>query len=130
MRTQLALVAVVVLGLVLRVSAQTPVIGPNDAIGFDYLNTDLATYQVNSFQAQWDGSATWSNLGMPTTVVLADTAAGSQTYKVIPTFTSGNHSVAFRACNATGCGGASAAFPFISGSVPNVVPANLRKIPR
>ena len=129
MRTRLALVVLFVLGFVSGPSAQAgPTIGPADALGFDYLDTDLTTSQVNNFQVQWD-SGPWVNLGIPPNAVYGDTVAGGKTYKVIPSFTSGSHTMAIHACNTAGCGVASAPFPFVVGVVPNP-PTNVRKIAR
>jgi len=129
MKTRLALVLLFVLGFVSGPSAQAgPTIGPNDALGFDYLDTDMSTAQVNNFQVQWDGGP-WVNLGVPVSVILADTATGAKTYKVIPSFTSGSHTMTIHACNSAGCGVASSPFPFVVGVAPNG-PTNVRKIPR
>jgi len=125
----LVMLLALLLASVVILRAQSVTIGPLEAIGFDYLDADLTTYQVNSFQAQWDNGA-WVSLGIPTSVIVGDTQSGAKTYKVIPTFTSGNHTVAFRACNSAGCGAASAGFPFGVLSGPGSVPSNLRKILR
>jgi hypothetical protein len=124
------LAAVLLLVAVARMDAQSAiVVGPNDALSFDYLDADFSTWQVTGFQVSWDGSATWVALG---TTAFRDslTRAGGTSYKFIPSFTSGQHTVSVRACNAQGCGGGSSPFLFAYGSVPSAVPSNLRKVPR
>jgi hypothetical protein len=119
--------AVLLLCAAVRMDAQTvPTLGPNDAISFDYMDADFSTYQVSSFQAQWDGGA-WVAIGT-TAFRDAVTTAGATSYKFIPPFTSGQHSVSVRACNATGCGGGSSPFAFAYTSVPSAAPRNLRKV--
>jgi hypothetical protein len=86
---------------------QAVTIGPTDAIGFDYATAEMTTYAVSRFEVSWDNSA-YASLGIPATV--AGAPAGFSTYKVIPPFTSGQHTVVFRACNALGCGGSSTPF--------------------
>lgn len=118
----------VVLGA--RVFAQAgPLIGPTDAIGQDYSDADMTTYQVNTFQAQWDGGA-WVSVGIPPTVIDAGTPAGSKTYKFIPTFTGGSHTLSVRVCNVVGCSAPGAVFPFVLGVVPSAPTTPLRKIAR
>lgn len=113
---------------------QAVVIGPTDAIGFDYANADFQAYTVSRFEAQWDGASTWSTIPTSGGVVLSDTPTGYTTYKVVPPFSSGTHNVVFRACSdAAGCGGSSPAPPFAFAypSVsPPVPPGNVRKVPR
>lgn len=87
---------------------QAVTIGPTDAIGFDYATAEMTTYAVTRFEVSWDTSA-FASLGIPP-LVSAGAPVGFQTYKVIPPFTSGQHTVVFRACNALGCGGGSTPF--------------------
>jgi hypothetical protein len=105
--------------------AQAPTIGPLDAIGYDYADTDLVLYEVNRFETQYDGGA-WVAIGLPVAFV----ANGVTTYKTVPPYTNGTHSVNVRACNAAGCGPASLPFAFAVLSVPGSPPTNLRKVPR
>jgi hypothetical protein len=105
---QTALLASLALACVV-VRAQTPVIGPDEGVGFDYLTAALLTDSVTEFQAQWDGGD-WGTLGLPPAVVLPDTPDGAQSYAVPIPFPTGQHTVAFRACNPVGCGGASDPF--------------------
>jgi len=110
--------------------AQTPApIGPTDAIGFDYSDANMTNFAVLGFEAQYDGGP-WASLGIPASVVLPDTPAGSKTYKAISPFASGTHSVQFRSCNAAGCGSASVPFAFAHVNSPTVAPGNVRKVPR
>jgi hypothetical protein len=112
------------------VLAQQPApLGPNDAIGFDYSDVNMTTYQVVDFQAQFDSGA-WVSLGIPTSVVLADTQAGHRTYKVLSPFANGTHSVVFRACNSAGCGGPSVPFAYAHVDSPSATPGNVRRVPR
>src|SRR5690242_9730943 len=103
--------------------AQSVILTPTDALGFDYLDADLTSFAVARFEVSYDLGA-WTSLGLPAPFALSDTIAGAHTYKVVPQFTTGSHSVQFRACNAAGCGSASAAFPFAVESAPASAPAN------
>jgi hypothetical protein len=104
------------------------IIGPNDAIGFDYTDADLQTYAVIRFEASWDGQP-YATV-QPVTAVLPDTPVGSMTYKNIPPFSSGNHTVVFRACRLEGCGGGSVPFAFAYPVVNPTVPMRVRRVPR
>lgn len=103
--------------------AQAPVFSPGDALGWDYPDADTATYQVSRFEAQYDNGA-WVAVGMD----VAGTANGITTYKTTPAVTNGTHSVVVRACNVSGCGGASSPFAFAVLTAPASAPTNLRKI--
>ncbi len=105
--------------------AQAPVLGPDEAIGFDYADADVTVFEVNRFEAQYDSGA-WTPIGM----VVSSTTAGITTYKTTPTQTNGTHSVVIRACNVLGCGGASSPFAFAVLTAPTSAPVNLRKVPR
>ena len=105
---------------------QAPVIGPQDAIGFDYPDADVSGYQVTHFENQYDGGA-WTSISMPP---VAAQGNGVSTYRVIPTTQTGTHNIAFRACNAVGCGGSSSPFAFAVLGAPSNAPGNVRKIPR
>jgi hypothetical protein len=119
-----ALVALVVL-LALPAAAQSPTV----AVVFDYSNADFITYSVDHFEAQWD-TEPWLPLDV-TGEVLPDTLPESLSYRVVPPFTSGTHTVAFRACNlAAGCGGASVPFGFEYVPVAPLTPLNIRRVPR
>jgi hypothetical protein len=119
--------AVLLLCAAVRMDAQTvPTLGPNDAISFDYMDADFSTYQVSSFQAQWDGGA-WVAIGT-TAFRDAGTTSGATSYKFNSPFTSGQHSVMVRACNAVGCGGGSSPFVYVHAVAPSAVPGNLRKV--
>jgi hypothetical protein len=121
---------VVAFVLVAPLVAQQPIpLSPSDAIGFDYTDANLTAYQVSGFEASYD-SGPWVSLGIPTGVILPDTPAGSRTYKAIPPFTSGTHTVVFRACNGAGCGVPSSPFAFEHVSSPGASPGNVRKVPR
>jgi hypothetical protein len=103
-----------------------PVIGPNDAIGFDYLNADFSTYAVDRFEVSYDGGG-WASLGIPPVASATSTVS---TYRVIPPQSNGTHSVAFRACNVVGCSVSSGPFAFAVLGVPSAAPGNIRRIPR
>jgi hypothetical protein len=106
-----------------------PTLGPNDALSFDYLDADFATYQVSSFQASWDGGA-WVAL-TATPFKDAITTTGATSYKFLTPFTNGTHTVSVRACNSVGCGGGSSPFAFAVLVVsPTPAPGNLRKVAR
>lgn len=127
---RLALVCLVVLGFIATPSAQVPTITSSQAVGFDYLDADMVSFSVTRFDVQWDNGV-WVSIGIPAAVKLANTLAGASTYKVTPPFTTGNHSVSFRAVNAAGAGAASGPFPFaVVGSPPAGVPTNVRVVPR
>ncbi len=116
--------------------AAGPIIGPQDALGFDYLTADLTTFTVSRFEVSWDNatcasSGAWSAIGIPTGRTLADTPGGALTYPVVPPFTSGSHLWCVRAVNIAGPGGPAGPLDFAAvGSVPTAIPTNLRKIPR
>lgn len=88
-----------------------PTFGPEDAVLFDYYTADIATYAVRRYEVQWDGGP-WSSLGLPTAYTTPQTPSGAVTYKVPPPFSTGNHTAAFRACNAQRCGAGSVQFRF------------------
>lgn len=129
MKTRAAFLVFLLFGAT-RLTAQAPILTPLDALAFDYLDSDYTNYQVNGFQAQWDGGS-WVALS-PASFRDAQTMNGATSYKVIPPFTNGSHSVSYRACNAVGCGGGSAPFPFAFAVVeaPLTVPGNVRVVRR
>jgi hypothetical protein len=77
-------------------------------------------------QASWDGGA-WVAIGT-TAFRDAGTTSGATSYKFNSPFTSGQHSVMVRACNAVGCGGGSSPFVYVHAVAPSVAPSNLRKV--
>lgn len=116
--------------LTLPLSAQAPTVTSSQAIGFDYLDADMTAFSVTRFDVQWDNGA-WVSIGIPAPVKQADTLAGASTYKVTPPFTTGNHSVSYRAVNEAGAGAASSPFAFASlASSPAGVPTNVRVVPK
>jgi hypothetical protein len=125
---RLILIALVVMSV--PVLAQQPApLGPNDAIGFDYSDANMTTYQVTGFEASFD-SGPYQALGIPTPVVFADTLAGHRTYRVLSPFANGTHTVVFRACNGAGCGVPSVPFAYEHVSSPSASPGNVRRVPR
>jgi hypothetical protein len=123
MRSVLLVVALLLMPVTL--AAQSPTV----AVVFDYSNADFITYSVDHFEAQWD-TEPWLPLDV-TGEVLPDTLPESLSYRVVPPFTGGTHTVAFRACNlAAGCGGASDPFGFEYAPVAPLVPMNIRRVPR
>lgn len=127
---RLLILAILLLAGIVRLAAQTPTLTPTDAIAFDYIDAQFEEYQVTSFQAQWDGGA-WATVPMAS-FKDATTVTGSTSYKVIPPFSNGSHSVSYRACNAVGCGGGSSPFPFAYAvsSAPAAAPGNVRVVKR
>ena len=133
--SNLALLALLISTLVLLftfmyttiVFAQAPILNPDEAIAFDYLDAEYTASSVLRFEVQWDNNA-WALATTEPRVL----TPGTTTYVVIPPFTNGTHTVAFRACNITGCGGSSAPFLFAyaASSVPTAVPSNIRVIKR
>jgi hypothetical protein len=127
MKLRAIFTAVLMLLAVGQMDAQAPTLGPNDAISFDYMDADVATYQVTSFQAQWDGGA-WVAL-TSTAFKDAGTTVGATSHKFLTPFTNGTHTVSVRACNSVGCGGGSSPFAFAVLVVsPTAAPSNLRKV--
>jgi len=110
-----------------QASPPMTVLTSSDAVGFDYLDADLATYAVRGFEAQWDGAA-YTALTV-TGAVLPDTPSGAQTYRLVPPFPNGRHTVAVRACNARGASGA-ASWAFAVAPEMPPAPSGLRKVPR
>lgn len=104
------------------------IIGPTDAIGFDYVDVDYQNSQVNRFEASYDG-APFTGLN----AAVYQNANGVTTYRFVPPQTNGTHTVAVRACNSIECGAATSpfgfAFPVVNPPTPNA-PTNLRKVPR
>lgn len=108
------------------VAQSTPIIGPTDALAFDYPNTDFETYVVERFEVSYDSGA-FSLLAAPK---YQDTG-GVSSYKFIPAPTSGTHTASIRACNAIGCGPGSSPFAFaVLVNSPASAPGNLRKVTR
>ena len=105
--------------------AQAPTLGPDEAIGWDYSDADLTAYEVNRFEAQYDGGV-WTPVGM----VVSSANAGITTFKTTPTQQNGTHSIVVRACNVAGCGAGSSPFGFAVLSAPAAAPGNMRKVPR
>lgn len=128
MRRPVYLLAVLILlGWPALLCAQAPVIGPTDALAFDYPDQDYTESQVDRFEAAYDGSA-FAALAAPK----YQTVNGVSSYKFIPPQTAGTHTVALRACNPIGCGAASSPFVFAlaTTSPPTAVPGNVRKVIR
>jgi hypothetical protein len=122
------LVASLLVLLLQLTPAQQPMqLGPNDAIGFDYLDTEFTNGAVIEFQASWDAGS-FVSVGVPSRT---DTGPGLSTYAVIPPFATGTHSFSVRACNVVGCSGGTATLPFtyVVMRVP-AVPSNVRLVPR
>src|SRR4030095_7171679 len=118
-------VVVVLFALPATLTAQSVIIGPTDAVAFDYLTADAVLYQLDHFEGQWDGQA-WIALGPIAGIVLPDTLPEALSYRVVPPFAVGTHTVAFRACNlAAGCGGASDPFGFELAPVVHLVPMDI-----
>jgi hypothetical protein len=84
------------------------IIGPTEAIAFDYRDADLATYAVVRFEASWDGQP--FDVVTVDAIILPDTLPGYTTYRSVPPFASGTHTVSFRACRVEECGGGSEPF--------------------
>lgn len=99
---------------------------PGQSFGFDYLTADFANFAVVRFEMNVDGAG-WTDIAIPEVADDTNTQDGAHTYKVaIPALTVGSHDVAFRACNATGCGTATA--PFAFNMVVFSAPSNVRII--
>ena len=96
-----------------------------EAIAFDYTEADLATYQVSHFEGAWDSGA-FQPLTAETTT-LPDTPDGSLSYRVVPPFTAGAHTLRVKACNAGGCGEPTAPLAF-QVTVAPVPPDHLRPV--
>lgn len=99
-----------------NVAAQSPpppVATASQSFGVDYKDADLSAGGVVRFEQQIDAGA-WASLTIPPKANDALTPAGSSTYKTpIPAMTTGAHTVAWRACNASMCSVASAPFAFV-----------------
>lgn len=111
-------------------AAQSPVIiGPAEALGFDYLDAALTAYAVTDFQVAWDSTTTFVTVGIPP---VSAVSAGITTYKVVPSFSSGTHTFQVRVCNAVGCSVGAPATPFAFALLasPGVAPTNVRKVAR
>jgi hypothetical protein len=106
---RLMLIALLLMAVPVLAQQPTP-LGPNDAIGFDYVDANMTAYQVST--------------------ILSDTPAGSRTYRVLSPFATGTHTVVFRACNGAGCGGGSVPFAYAHVNSPSAAPGNVRRVPR
>jgi hypothetical protein len=122
------LIALLLMAVPVLAQQPTP-LGPNDAIGFDYVDANMTAYQVTGFEASWD-TGVWVSLGIPASTILSDTPAGSRTYRVLSPFATGTHTVVFRACNGAGCGGGSVPFAYAHVNSPSAAPGNVRRVPR
>ena len=103
---------------------------PTDALSFDYDNAIYQQWTVTKFESQYDGG-TWQPLVIAQ-FTDSSTLVNHTSYRFIPPFTAGNHTVSLRACNAVGCGTASApfAFGYAVSSAPTASPVNVRKVAR
>ena|SRR5260221_845737 len=100
----------------------------NNAPALDYLTVNLTAYSVTRFEVQFDTGA-FASIGLPATSDDAKTGVGAHTYAGPKLGTLGlsvgSHSYASRACNAGGCGTASAPLSFSYAPIPDA-PANQR----
>ncbi len=102
--------------------AQVPIATQNNAPALDYPIVDLAAFSVTRFEMQLDSGA-FVSIGLPATTDDAKTIVGDHTYAG-PKFGTlglsiGNHTFSSRACNAGGCGVASAVpFAFTYAPIP------------
>jgi len=128
MKKMLMLGALVMLTGVAVYAQTAVVVGPAETIAFDYIDADLVTYEVTRFEASFDGAA-YATV-TTTAVMLGDTPVGSKTYKITLPFSTGTHTVAFRACRLEGCGGGSTPFAFAFPVVNPNVPTRVRKVPK
>jgi len=130
MRVAYLVLLSLVLTMVQTVAQAPPTIGPNDSIGFDYPDAALTAEAIVRFESQYDAGQ-WTPIGIPTKVA---TVGGISTYAAPdPPYTTGQHSVVFRACNAANaCAPASTPpFVFVAGSsstTPTTPVTNVRKI--
>ena len=108
-RTVQATAAVLVLSASLDVAAQTPTLGPYDAIGVDYPDAWLTEQAIARFEVQYNGGQ-WTSVGIPPVYAASD---GVTTYSVRPRMSVGNHAVSFRVCNAGACSTSTSPFPFL-----------------
>ncbi len=113
------------------VAAQV-ILTPTDALSFDYDNAVYQEYSVTGFQVQYDGAGAWQSLTVQT-FTDTGTLAGHTSYRFIPPYTNGNHTVSLKACNVFGCsvqGSAPFGFGYAVSSAPTALPVNIRKVPR
>ena len=106
-------------------SPPPPVATASQSFAFDYKDADLTAGAVTRFEMAVDGG-TWATIGVPPVGNDALTQPGSKTYVVpIPALTTGTHTVAFRACNASICGDSSLPLSFVLAVKP-ATPTGLR----
>lgn len=99
-------------------------------LAFDYREADLGTYLVDHFEAAWDGGAFATLAAVKG--VLPDTPAGASSYTFVVPFTTGSHTVAIRAVNATGGGAATPVYTWTAGPPPLPLPpapTHVRPVP-
>ena len=114
-----ATAAALILSASLDVEAQTPILGPYDAIGVDYPDRWFTEQAIARFEVQYNGGQ-WTPVGIPPVYAASD---GVTTYSVKPTMSAGNHAVSFRVCNAGGCSTSTSPFTFLvpaGGNPPGV----------
>jgi len=108
--------------------AQVPVATQNSVPVFDYLIVDFTAFSVTRFEMQLD-SGTFASIGVPATTDDVKTLVGAHPYPGPKLGTLGmsvgSHTFASRACNAGGCGIASAPLAFTYAPIPNAT-ANQR----
>jgi len=84
-------------------SPPPPVATASQSFGFDYKDSDLSASAVTRFEMAID-AGTYVSVNIPPIANDALTPTGSSTYKVpIPALVTGQHTVKFRACNASLC---------------------------
>jgi hypothetical protein len=89
-------------------------------LAFDYADADRQAFALSHFEGAWDGGSFTVLQG--DWIHLPDTWPGYTTYRIPLPFTTGSHTVAIRACNATGCG------PTVTFAVSPAPPTGLRVV--
>jgi hypothetical protein len=80
-----------------------PELKPGQVFAWDYSVADLTSYQVVRFERRLDGTGSWTSVGLPTGEPSTDGLR--KTFRSSPpAIVSGNHTIEFRACNASICG--------------------------
>jgi hypothetical protein len=98
--------------------ASTP-ITPTHTLQWE--QTDYAS--VTRFELDLDSAAKWGDIGKPP-------VSGATVTAPMPTMTTGKHTIAVRACNATGCGPASGLLTVDMAAPVPTTPSNLRATPK
>lgn len=134
MRTTIGVIVLMLLAVSARPVQAQVTATPGQSIAWNYVDADLTTFSVTSFQVCYDGATSGCQTVTPTVGKFSDPTvpAGQSAYKLqLPTTLSVGpaHTVLTKACNASGCGGGTAPFPFTLVLPAPPAPTGVRLVP-